>query len=89
MVSEDDARVTDTIAYKNLSAGKTYKVTGTLYKKATDEAGNVSEEKLVVNGQDVTAEAEFVAEASEGTVEVTFDLDATGFDDNLRPRCLR
>ena len=82
VVSEDDARVTDTIAYKNLSAGKTYKVTGTLYKKATDEAGNVSEEKLVVNGQDVTAEAEFVAEASEGTVEVTFDFDATGFDDN-------
>ena len=82
VVSEDDAAVKDTIAYKNLSAGKTYKVTGTLYKKVTDEAGNVSEEKFQVNGQDVTAEAEFTAEASEGTVEVTFNFDATGLDDN-------
>ena len=82
VVSEGDAAVKDTIAYKNLSAGKTYKVTGTLYKKVTDEAGNVSEEKFQVNGQDVTAEAEFTAEASEGTVEVTFNFDATGLDDN-------
>jgi predicted 3-demethylubiquinone-9 3-methyltransferase (glyoxalase superfamily) len=82
VVSEDDAAVKDTIAYKNLSAGKAYKVTGTLYKKVTDDEGNVTEEKFQVNGQDVTAEAEFTAEAPEGTVEVTFNFDATGLDDN-------
>ena len=77
VVSEDDAAVKDTIAYKNLTPGKTYKVTGTLYKKVTDEAGNVSEEKLTVDGQDVTAEAEFVAEQADGTVEVTFHFDGS------------
>ena len=77
VVADTDATVTDTVDCKNLTPGKTYKVTGTLYKKVTDEAGNVSEEKLAVNGQDVTAEAEFVAEQADGTVEVTFHFDGS------------
>ena len=37
-----------------------------------------------MNGQDVTAEAEFVAEQADGTVTVTFDFDASGLDEGTK-----
>ena len=61
----------DTVEYKGLVAGDAYSVHGTLMVKATGEA------LLDAEGNPITATAEFVAEASEGTVDVTFELDTS------------
>ena len=81
VVADTDATVTDTVHYKNLTPGKTYKVTGTLYQKVTDKDGKVTKKKLTVDGKDVTAETEFTAETSDGDVDVTFTFDASGIKD--------
>lgn len=81
VVADTDATVTDTVHYKNLTPGKTYKVTGTLYQKMTDKDGKVTKKKLTVDGKDVTAETEFTAETSDGDATVTFKFDASGIKD--------
>ena len=81
VVADTDVNVVDTVHYKNLTPGKTYKVTGTLYQKVTDKDGKVTEKKLAVNGKDVTAETEFTAETSDGDATVTFKFDASGIKD--------
>ena len=55
----------DTVTYKGLTAGKTYVVKGTIMDKASGEPIGV------------TAETTFTAEASDGSVEVTFTFDTT------------
>ena len=59
----------DTVSYKNLLPGMTYIVRGKLMDKATGKP-------LLIDGKEVTAETEFVAEKEEGTVEVIFKLNA-------------
>lgn len=81
VVADSDATVTDTVHYKNLTPGQTYKVTGTLYQKVTDKDGKVTKKKLTVDGKDVTAETEFTAETSDGDATVTFKFDASGIKD--------
>lgn len=81
VVADTDAIVTDTVHYKNLTPGQTYKVTGTLYQKVTDKDGKVTKKKLTVDGKDVTAETEFTAETSDGDATVTFKFDASGIKD--------
>lgn len=81
VVADTDATVTDTVHYKNLTPGQTYKVTGTLYQKVTDKDGKVTKKKLTVDGKDVTAEIEFTAETSDGDATVTFKFDASGIKD--------
>lgn len=81
VVADTDATVTDTVHYKNLTPGKTYKVTGTLYQKVTDKDGKVTKKKLTVDGKDVNAETEFTAETSDGDATVTFKFDASGIKD--------
>lgn len=81
VVADTDATVTDTVHYKNLTPGQTYKVTGTLYQKVTDKDGKVTKKKLTVDGKDVTAETEFTAETSDGDATVTFKFDASGIKD--------
>lgn len=81
VVADTDATVTDTVHYKNLTPGQTYKVTGTLYQKVTDKDGKVTKKKLIVDGKDVTAETEFTAETSDGDATVTFKFDASGIKD--------
>lgn len=81
VVADTDATVTDTVHYKNLTPGKTYKVTGTLYQKVTDKDGKVTKKKLTVDGKDVTTETEFTAETSDGDATVTFKFDASGIKD--------
>lgn len=81
VVADTDATVTDTVHYKNLTPGQTYKVTGTLYQKVTDKDGKVTKKKLTVDGKDVTAETEFTAETSDGDVDVTFTFNASGIKD--------
>ncbi|WP_270591222.1 VaFE repeat-containing surface-anchored protein, partial [Coprococcus sp. LG101-27] len=41
VVSDTEVSVVDTVKYKNVTPGKTYKVSGTLYEKVTDKDGKV------------------------------------------------
>ena len=60
----------DTVTYKNLKVGQTYKLSGVLMDKETGEP-------LLVNEQPVTAELDFTPTSSEGTVELTYTFDAS------------
>ena len=61
-------KLTDTVNYKNLIAGQSYKLDGVLMDKATGK------ELLDDNGKKITAEATFTPESTEGSVEVTFEF---------------
>lgn len=67
----DKVTLTDTVSYTGLVPGKEYKVTGVLMDKETGE-------KLLVNGQEIIAETTFIAEAKNGSIDVTFTFNATG-----------
>ncbi|WP_195958023.1 VaFE repeat-containing surface-anchored protein [Enterococcus gallinarum] len=67
---EKQVTLVDTVAYKELQVGKTYKVAGKLMDKATSKP-------LLINGKEVTAEQTFVPKKATGTVDVTFTFDAT------------
>ena len=83
VVSDTEVSVVDTVKYKNVTPGKTYKVTGTLYEKVTDKDGKVSKKQLLdADGNPVTAETEFVPENTYGTVDVTFTFDGSLLKDN-------
>ena len=78
LIGEDGAAIVDTVHYKNVTPGKTYKVSGTLYEKVTDKDGKVSKKQLLdADGNPVSAETEFVPEDTYGTVDVTFVFDAS------------
>ena len=67
-----EVTIVDVVAYSGLTPGETYKVSGILMDKATGEPLLVGEEQT-----QVTAEVEFTPEAAEGTVELTYTLDAS------------
>ena len=78
LIGEGDVTIVDTVKYKNVTPGKTYKVSGTLYEKVTDKDGKVSKKQLLdADGNPVTAETEFVPDDTYGTVDVTFAFDAS------------
>ena len=78
LIGEDNATIVDTVHYMNVTPGKTYKVSGTLYEKVTDKDGKVTKKQLLdADGNPVTAETEFVPETSFGDVDVTFTFDAS------------
>ena len=83
VVSDTEVSVVDTVKYKNVTPGKTYKVSGTLYEKVTDKDGKVAKKQLLdADGKPVTAETEFVPEDTYGTVDVTFTFDGSLLKDN-------
>ena len=83
LIGEDNATIVDTVHYMNVTPGKTYKVTGTLYEKVTDKDGKVTKKQLLdADGNPVTAETEFVPEDTYGTVDVTFTFDGSLLKDN-------
>ena len=83
VVSDTEVSVVDTVKYKNVTPGKTYKVSGTLYEKVTDKDGKVTKKQLLdADGNPVTAETEFVPEDTYGTVDVTFAFDGSLLKDN-------
>lgn len=67
---DEEVTIVDVVKYQNLIPGKEYKVTGVLMDKETEEA-------LLVNGKEVTAEATFTPEKADGEVEVSFTFDAS------------
>ena len=62
--------LTDTVTYRNLIPGKTYQVKGVLMDKGTGS-------KLLADGKEVTAEAIFIPEKPNGTVEMSFTFPAS------------
>ena len=78
LIGEDNATIADTVHYMNVTPGKTYKVSGTLYEKVTDKDGKVTKKQLLdADGNPVTAETEFIPETAFGDVDVTFTFDAS------------
>ena len=83
LIGEGDVTIVDTVKYKNVTPGKTYKVSGALYEKVTAKDGKVSKKQLLdADGNPVTAETEFVPEDTYGTVDVTFTFDGSLLKDN-------
>ena len=70
-ITADKITITDVVSYKDLTPGKEYKLTGVLMNKATND-------KLLIDGKEVTAEATFTPEKTTGEVEMTFTFDARG-----------
>lgn len=66
----EEITLVDTVTYKNLKVGQTYKLSGVLMDKETGEP-------LLVNEQPVTTELEFTPTSSEGSVELTYTFDAS------------
>ena len=66
----EEITLVDTVTYKNLKVGETYKISGVLMDKSTGEP-------LLVNEQPVTAELDFTPTSSEGAVELTYTFDAS------------
>ena len=62
--------IVDVVEYTGLTPGKTYTISGILMDKATGEP-------LLMDGAEVTAEVEFTPESADGTVELTYTLDAS------------
>ena len=67
-----EVTIVDVVAYSGLTLGETYKVSGILMDKATGEPLLVGEDQA-----QVTAEVEFTSESLDGTVELTYTLDAS------------
>ena len=65
----DKVTLTDTVSYTGLVPGKEYRATGVLMNKATND-------KLLIDGKEITAEATFTPKATTGEVEMTFTFDA-------------
>lgn len=68
-ITADKITITDVVGYKDLTPGKEYKLTGVLMNKATND-------KLLIDGKEITAEATFTPKATTGEVEMTFSFDA-------------
>ncbi len=66
----EEITLVDTVTYKNLKVGQTYKLSGILMDKETCEP-------LLVNEQPVTAEVEFTPTSSEGSVELAYTFDGS------------
>ena len=62
--------IVDVVEYTSLTPGETYTVSGVLMDKATNQP-------LLVDGAEITAEVEFTSESADGTVELTYTLDAS------------
>lgn len=68
-ITADKITITDVVSYEDLTPGKEYKLTGMLMNKATND-------KLLIDGKEITAEATFTPKAPTGEVEMTFTFDA-------------
>lgn len=91
MPSGKEAEIRDTVSYKGLIPGKEYTVKGTLMVREetsgasgdgsdTDSAQQEAQagRPLEAGGKKVTSEKTFIPETSDGKVELTFSLDASG-----------
>lgn len=71
--ADKEVTIIDTVSYKNLTPGLTYQISGVLMDKTTGA-------ELLINGETVTGQTEFVPESAEGTVDVSFTFNAEGLE---------
>ncbi len=69
--------IKDVISYQNLIVGKEYAVMGVLMNQATGEP-------FLVNGEQVTAQTTFTAEAADGEIETNFAFDGKAITENTK-----
>lgn len=70
--ARSDMSIIDSVAYTGCIPGETYKVTGKLMDKSTDQP------VLDAEGNEITAEKEFSAEGFEGSIDIEFRFDGSG-----------
>lgn len=70
LLAEEKQTIVDKVSYSNLIIGRKYKVSGKLMDKETGKL-------VLVNGKEVTAEKEFIAEESNGYVNLEFTFNAS------------
>ena len=68
--SDEMVTIVDTASFENLIVGKTYEVSGKLMNQETGQP-------LLIDGAEVTAEKEFVAETADGSVELSFTFNGS------------
>lgn len=73
VLAGEDAKIDDTVTYKNLVVGQQYVLKGVVMDKAT---GN----PLLVNGDEVRVEKTFTPTEKDGSVVMNFVFDAKGLD---------
>ncbi|TYC50064.1 LPXTG cell wall anchor domain-containing protein [Weissella muntiaci] len=66
----NNVTIVDKVEYTNLTPGQRYTVSGKLMDKSTNTP-------LVINGQEITGTATFLATAVDGSVNVEFNFDAS------------
>ncbi|MBO4872369.1 MAG: VaFE repeat-containing surface-anchored protein [Lachnospiraceae bacterium] len=66
----ETASVIDTVFYKSVEPGRTYRVKGVLTDQESGEA-------ILAGEEEITAEISFTTEKTEGRIELTFCFDAT------------
>lgn len=69
-LADEEVTIIDTVRYENLIPGTEYTVKGVLMDQET-------EEPLLIDGEKVTAETTFTAEAASGSIEMTFTFDGS------------
>ena len=69
--ADKEVTIIDAVFYKNLTPGLTYQVSGVLMDKSTGA-------EMMINGEAVTGQTEFMPESAEGTVDVTFTFNGEG-----------
>ena len=77
IIASGKVKLTDTIEYKGLVPSDTYTAHGTLIVKST---GMPLED---ADGKPATATAEFTPDKSDGTVDVTFEFDASKIEEGV------
>ena len=70
--ARSDMSIVDSVAYTGCIPGETYKVSGKLMDKSTGQP------VLDAEGNEITAEKEFVAEGFEESIDIEFNFDGSG-----------
>ena len=65
-----DVTIDDVVSYKNLTAGKEYKIIGVLMNKSTGKA-------FLVDGEEIRSEVTFTPETANGEATVSFTFDGS------------
>ena len=82
IAADREAVLTDTVSYSGLLTEEEYILHGELMKKVMSDDGTVTAEPVLdANGDPVVVDKTFAADDSHGTIDITFNFDATGFTD--------
>lgn len=82
IAADPEAVLTDTVSYSGLLTEEEYILHGELMKKVMSNDGTVTAEPVLdANGDPVVVDKTFAADDSHGTIDITFNFDATGFTD--------